>query len=168
MPVVKRVPPVIILLGTVLDAELEAGGNRIRIDEWKGYQVLADHDAFSRKPPHARLYLVRGKLEGLDHEPSDRRVERGLRDYERWHRRQAERIGEIDSKEAKYPQGRMVTIGYRSDKWGRKGRTHDYTHSFLEDGGRPPLVYSSSRTLAGSHTVVVVGGSMRITERGIA
>jgi hypothetical protein len=164
----RTVPPVTIQLGTVLDAELEHEGQRIRIDEWKGYQILADDDAFRRRPPHARLFLVRGKIEKLAHEPSSTRIERGLRDYERWHRRPYDRLGELDTKEAKYLQGRLVTIGYRSDKWGPRGKRHDYTHSFHEDGGRPPLVYSSARTLAGSHTIVVVGGSMRITERGIA
>lgn len=166
--VVKSVAPVTIHLGTVLDAELEHGDQRIEITEWAGYHILADHDAFTRRAPHARLYLVRGHLERPRSEPNEKRVARGLRDYERWHKREPKRIAELDWKPANYPQGRMVTIGYRSDKWGPRGRRHDYTHSFLEDGGRPPLVYTNTRTLASASTIVVVGGSMRITERGIA
>jgi hypothetical protein len=65
-------------------------------------------------------------------------------------------------------QGRVIRLDYRSDKWNRKGRTIDYTHDFLERGGRAPLAYTDAKTLASAKLVVVYGGSMAVTEAGIA
>jgi hypothetical protein len=61
----------------------------------------------------------------------------------------------------------LLRLGYRSDKWSSKRKLVDYDHDFQESGGRPPLVYTSARTLEASRCVVVVGGSMRVTEGGI-
>lgn len=157
-----RVPPVTVKLGTVLDCTLADGDKRAFVDEWRGYQLLTDEDAMDRKRP--RLYLVRGKLgadPGID-------AQRGAETYRRWTQRDPRTVGELDTKDARYLHGRMLRIGYASDKWGRRGKAVHYDHDFLEDGGSAPLVYSDARTLEGSRTIVVVGGSMQVTEGGIA
>lgn len=164
---VHRVPPVTMKLGTVLDATLADGRVRHFVNEWRGFQLLSDEDAFERDAPHCHLYLVRGRIGALTHEPNAARVDQADDGYQRWHKRNAQKLGELRTADAKYLQGRMVRIGYRSDKWQARGRGTNYDHDFLEDGGRAPLVYSNARTLAASTTVVVVGGSMRITEAGI-
>lgn len=155
------VAPITVKLGTVLDATIAHGRKRTVVDEWRGFQLLTGEAAFDQSRP--RLYLVRGRLGGDPGVNGDK----GAETYSRWHKREPRRVGELNTQAARYPQGRMVRIGYRSDKWSRRGTTADYDHDFLEDGGSAPLVYTNTRTLAAATTIVVVGGSMRITEAGI-
>lgn len=155
-------------LGTVLDATLADGRLRHFVNEWKNFQLLSDADAFERSAPHCHLYLVRGRIGALKHDPSEAELDQADDGYHRWHKRNAQKVGELRTADARYAQGRMVRIGYRSDKWHARGRTIDYDHDFLEDDGRAPLVYTNAKTLAASTTIVVVGGSMLITEAGIA
>jgi hypothetical protein len=161
---VHHVAPVTVALGTVLDCTIGDGDTRVFVDEWEGFHLLTNEGAFSNAPGRARLYFVRGKLAALPAKPQNFA---GSKDFKYWSSRDPDRMGELDTKPCKYVQGRLLRLGYRSDKWHRKGKTEDYDHDFLEDGGAPPLVYTNAPTLAASHCVVVVGGSMRITEGGI-
>jgi hypothetical protein len=158
-----RVPACVVSLGTVLDCTIAHRDFRAFVDEWHGFQLLTDADAFARAEGRARLFFVRGRLQQTQKEP-----EKGTEAYRRWHKRDADKVGELTWAPASFPQGRLLVLGYRSDKWHRRGKSVDYTHDFLEDQGRAPLVYTNTRTLEGASTIVVVGGSMRITEGGIA
>lgn len=160
-----RVPETTVKLGTVLDCTIADGDKRIRIDEWKGFQLLTDADAMERVRP--RLYLVKGRLEGIDEEEAAN-VERAADTYRAWHKRDAAKVGELDTDPAPYCQGRMLVIGYRSDKWSRRGKAVDYEHDFLEEGGSAPLVFTNRATLPAATTVVVVGGSMKVAPGGIS
>jgi len=166
---VHKVPDVTMKLGTVLDATLTEGRHRHFVNEWRGFQLLSDFDAFERRAPHCHLYLVRGRIGAQPKRaPSASKLDHAEDGYHRWHKRDAARLGELDTAAAKYLQGRMTRIGYSSDKWARRGRTTNYDHDFLEDDGTAPLVYTNARTLGASTTIVVVGGSMLITAAGIA
>lgn len=89
--------------------------------------------------------------------------------YERWHQRAPRFVGEIDE----LPDligvyiGRALRIGYRSDKWGSEGATHDYDHDFSERGHTPPEAWADSADLAQARAIVIVGGDMRVTPEGI-
>lgn len=161
---VHRVPDVTVALGTVLDCTIGEGDRRVFVDEWEGFHLLTNEGAFDNAPGRARLYFVKGAMAALPAKPADFK---GSRDFKYWSERDPDRMGELNTKPCKYVQGRLLRLGYRSDKWHRKGKTEDYDHDFLEDGGAAPLVYTSAPTLAASVCVVVVGGSMRITEGGI-
>lgn len=161
-----NVPALTVHLGTVLDAVIEHKGLRYTVKRWHGLQMLTNPNAFEITRP--KLFLVRGRLERPVRLEPGAHAGPASDTYERWHQRENERVGELVTKVAKYPQGRMVVIGYRSDKWGPRGKRHDYSHDFFEDGGRPPLVYTDTRALDAASTVVVVGGSMTIAEGGIS
>ena len=161
----KRVPRVTAKLGTVLDCTIAHGSARAFVDEWKGFQLLTGVNAMDSRRPC--LYFVRGRL-GSDPGISERAARAGANTYKRWHQRDPARVGELDTEPCEYQQGRMLRLGYRSDKWGQRGRAVAYDHDFLEDGGSAPLVYTNTRTLEAATTIIVVGGSMRVTERGIA
>jgi hypothetical protein len=163
---VHSVPPVTVALGKVLDAVIELNGERYMVKRWRGMHMLTDPQALESNRP--RLYLVRGKMQAQVRLEPGAYAGKASDTYAGWHRRENEKVGELDTKPAKYRQGRIVVIGYRSDKWGRRGEAHDYSHDFFEDNGRPPLVYTDSRTLDAARTVVIVGGSMRVTPEGIA
>ena len=64
-------------------------------------------------------------------------------------------------------QGRVLRIGYRSDKWSRRGAMHDYDHDFTEAGHRPPLIYTNTQSLGRARAALITGGDMAITEGGI-
>lgn len=162
------VPPVTIELGTVLDAVILHARERVTVTEWKGMRLLADHDAFDRARP--KLYLVRAKpVRIASVQVSQAVVDDAAHDYRRWHKREAARLYELAwLRPAGVKQGRVVRLDYRSDKWNAKGKTVDYTHDFLEDGGTAPIAFTDAKTLAGAKLVVCLGGSMRITEAGIS
>ena len=157
------VAPVTVKLGTVLDCTIAHGNQRLFVSEWRGFQLLTGEDAMNQRRP--RLYFVRGRL-GAD---PDVDPDRANATYRRWHDRDPQRVGELATADrCAILLGRMTRIGYRSDKWHRRGRTVDYDHDFLEGRGTAPLVYVDARHVAKVTTVIVVGGSMRVTERGIA
>lgn len=162
-----RVPSRTITLGTLLDLTIEQGDQRVRIDEWHGWHVLVPENAFDVAPGRARLYLVRGKLADKENLQGDE-FDRAQTAYERWHQRDAKLVGTLDIPDAiDWRQGRVLRLGYRSDKWSRRGKHHDYDHDFTERGHRPPLIYTSARSLGRSRGALITGGDMSITEGGI-
>lgn len=159
-------PRVLVHYGTVLDLTIEQGHERVRLDEWHGWHMLVPQNAMDVAPGRARIYLVRGKLE--DRTELEGEHDQAQETYARWHQRGADFVGMLDVPDAlEWHQGRVLRIGYRSDKWGRRGTEHDYDHDFTEDGHRPPLIYTSSRQLARSRAALIRGGDMAITEGGI-
>lgn len=162
------VPPLTIKLGTVLEAAIRMDGKVIVVHEWRGMQLLTDYDAFERAQP--KLYLVRSKASKVSavEYVSQTAIDRGVRDYYRWTKQQADKLLEVFSAaNVNHRHGRMVRLDYRSDKW-HKGRFVEYTHDFTEAGGKPPVVYTNSKTLAAAKTVVAFGGTMTIAKAGIA
>lgn len=157
-----HVPPVTVQLGTVLDVRFEFRGQRITVDEWDGWQLLTDEGAMDSARP--RLWLLPGKLEADAERDA---IGPAPRTYERWHRRGFDFVSDLEVSDSPigFRQGRVVGIGYRSDKWGRRGETHDYDHDFTE--GDPPLLYTDRADIADATAAVIVGGDMRVTERGI-
>lgn len=157
-----HVPPVTVMLGAVLDLRVEDGQVRIAVDDWEGWLLLTDENAMDSNRP--RLFLVAADLaDGTELEA----VGPAAQTYERWHRRQHDGVSDVDvsGEEIGYYQGRVLSIGYRSDKWGRSGEEHDYDHDFTE--GEPPKLYTDRADIADARAAVVVGGDMRVTERGI-
>ena len=162
------IPAVTVRYGMVLDLMVADGPQRITVTEWRGWHMLVSPRAMESAPGLARLYLVRGsiaKRKALRGDEHDQAQEQ----YERWHQRDAQWLGEIDKLPAsvKFKHGRVLRIGYRSDKWSRRGAMTDYDHDFTEDGHRPPLLYTNTRTLGAARAAVIVGGDMAITEGGI-
>jgi hypothetical protein len=163
----KKVPALTIELGTVLEAVVLRGTTRTTVHEWRGMKLLTSYDAFEKKP--ASLYLVRAKpVRTKQAKASQPKVDRGAHSYERWHDREPVALYELTTREASYPQGRLVRLDYRSDKWRRRGKGVEYTHDFTERGGVGSLVTTDTRDLSKARTVVCSGGSVRVTERGIA
>ncbi len=162
------VPALTFELGTVLEAAIEVeAGRYVIVHEWRGMHLLSDADAFDRARP--KLYLVRSKPIKLPAAPvSQGRLDGAAKSYHRWHKRDADKLFELNAGSARYPLGRLVRLDYRSDKWHRKGKTVEYTHDFLEDGGRAPIIYADRKGYAGVKTAIASGGSMRVTEAGIA
>jgi len=159
----RRVPRVTAKLGTVLDCTIAYGSKRHFVNEWRGFQLLTGEHAMDAQRP--ALYFVKGRLRGDPGVDAEAAAET----YRRWHDRDPAKVGELDCADAcPHAQGRMLRLGYRSDKWGKRNTYVDYDHDFLEDSGTAPLVYTNTRTLGAATTIVVVGGSMRVTERGIA
>lgn len=157
-----HVPPVTVLLGAVLDVRVEAGTIRTFIDDWDGWLLLTDENAMESNRP--RLFLVASDLaDGTQLEA----VGPAADTYERWHKREHDGVAEVDvsGNEIGYYQGRVQSIGYRSDKWSGKGTEHDYDHDFTE--GEPPKLYTDRASIEDSRAAVIVGGDMRVTERGI-
>jgi hypothetical protein len=162
-----RIPATTVRIGSVLDLTFERGQERIRVDEWHGWHVLIPENAFDVAPGRARIFLVRGQLRGKEQLQGDE-LDRAQTAYERWNQRDAMLVGELDvPDEINHRQGRALRIGYRSDKWSRRGTTHDYDHDFTERGHRPPLLYTNTPNLARARAALLVGGDMSITEGGI-
>lgn len=88
--------------------------------------------------------------------------------YEEWTRgREATQVREL---QVKWPAGRFadlgpaLSIGYRSDKFGARGRTTDYEHKF----GPGVRLYQLGSDGHGRRRVLAWrGGRLRITEDGI-
>jgi len=89
--------------------------------------------------------------------------------FEAWHRREPSHVDTLDN----LPDvigvyiGRATRIGYRSDKWGKKGHAQDYDHDYTEPGYSPPEVWADRADLDQAHAIVIVGGNQRITPEGI-
>lgn len=165
MSAIYAIPGLTVHYGTVLDLQVEHRRKRELVTRWKGWCMLVGENAMRAAPGRARLYLVKGKLEPTG---KARTKASALETYERWHQRAADKIGELDvPDEITHKQGRVIRIGYRSDKWNRRGSMVDYDHSFLEDGHRAPWLYTDAASLSKSTAAVIVGGDMAITEGGI-
>lgn len=163
-----RVPSQTVLLGAVLDVQFEddSGSSRVTIADWEGWALLTDANAMDRAPGRARLYLcpfdARGQF--FTREKGAKAAET----YLRWHQRHPERSVELEVPDAmRFRQGRAIRIGYASDKWHRRGAVEHYEHDFREDGGRCPILYTDTRDHEDAAGAVIVGGDMRVTERGI-
>lgn len=157
-------PPVTVSLGTVLDLRVSNGDKRIFIDDWEGFLMLTDPNAFDSERP--RLWLMKGKLGAKsDVEPGGRAEEA----FELWHRRGFDLVSDVTIPDGPigYYQGRVTSLGYRSDKW-TKDEPHDYDHAFNEDGASPPKLYTNRVDLEKTTAALLVGGDMQITEAGIA
>jgi hypothetical protein len=163
---IHRIPRVTAGLGIVLDCTIAHGQQRAFVEEWKGFHLLTNENAFGAAPGRAKLYFVRGKIAGRA-EPGAKHG-RAAEAYTRWTEYDPDWVGELEGvAPCKYLQGRLMLLGYRSDKWSARRKPVDYEHDFCERGHTPPLVYTSARTLEASKCVVVTGGSMRVTEGGI-
>lgn len=164
-----RIPPELVQLGTTLELVTEDGDMRTLWDEVAGWRLLAPTDAFDRRAPYGRLYLVPGEFEAeADPECPDalRGLMRGTGAYRRWHSREHDYVGVLDVPDnVGTAIGRAVRLDYASDKWHTRGRTVEYTHDFTEYGGAP-LAYVRNRR--DPKAFVLAGGDMEITERGIA
>lgn len=159
-----RIPARVVQLGTVLDCVVMHRGQLLTITEWKGWLLVATEGCFDVAPGRARVFMlpVRDKQRGdvlAESHP----------DYEAWHKRQSrEQLFTVevpDSIEIKY--GRCVRIGYRSDKWNRRGRTIDYEHDFAEGGRLAPLLFCDAPHVRNASAAVITGGDMRVTEAGL-
>lgn len=167
---VHRVPAVVEQLGTLLDLTVSSGDHRMRIDDWKGWLLLAPPDAFERKAGQGRLYLVKGKLGADFDEERALQILRNAGDtYAKWHKREHERVRALNVADGVgILIGRAERIGYRSDKWGRRGKTHDYDHDFRERGGVPPKVWCDSPHAGKARTAVITGGDFVVRQEGIS
>lgn len=162
------VPPLTFALGTVLEAAIEVRpGELVIVHEWRGMHLLSEENAFNMARP--KLYLVRAKpIKVPAADVPQRRLDAAAESYYRWNKREADKLFELNAGKASHLLGRLVRLDYRSDKWHRKGKTIEYTHDFTEGRGKPPLVYSDRKGFDGAKTVVATGGTMRVTEAGIA
>jgi hypothetical protein len=162
------IPALTVRYGTVLDLMIAHGQERITVTEWRGWHMLVSERAMTTAPGRVKLYLVRGPLSrrrliaGDEHDQAQEQ-------YERWHRRDAHTLSEITGipDAIGYRQGRVLRIGYRSDKWSNRGKHNDYDHDFTEGGARSPWLYTNTRALEKARAAVIVGGTMAITEGGI-
>jgi hypothetical protein len=164
-----RIPPVAVQLGTVLDLDVTTEhGTRLFIKEWRHWLMLTSSAGMDASPGRARLYLVKvtPRRVALDVNAVS---ERAAETFGRWHERDAANAFELDGlpDSIAYYQGRVLRIGYRSDKWHERGAKVDYDHDCQERGARPPRLYTSAASVGRSRAAVLVGGSMHITERGI-
>ncbi len=89
--------------------------------------------------------------------------------YAQWHQREPKRARKLDFKSDAVGVllGRVERIGYRSDKFGRRNKMHDYDHDFRERGGRPPKLWIDAKTVQGAHTAIITGGDFVVRAEGI-
>jgi hypothetical protein len=162
------IPGLTVHYGTVLDVLFATGDMRISVTEWRGWHMLVSERAMTTAPGRVKLYLVKGTIKERTRLTGDE-LDRAQEQYERWHRRDAKELGQIVSipEAIAWRQGRVLRIGYRSDKWSPRGKMNDYDHDFTEGGARPPWLYTSSQAIEKARAAVIVGGTMAITEGGI-
>jgi hypothetical protein len=136
------------------------------VDAFKDARLLAAENGIDQPPGYAKLYLLHGPMKqtGEQADPADY----GSETYSRWHSRQPEKIAEMKTPDdIGYYQGRVLRIGYRSDKYNSPGQTAEYDHLFIDGGGTAPKIYTDGPDLEKSTTAIIVGGDFTITERGI-
>jgi hypothetical protein len=162
-----KIPSVTVAIGTVLDLHVQIdSATRARIDEWRGWLIVIPEHGFALRAGHAKLFLFSPKVR---RPVAGGNLSAAERAYRRWHKRDPlELVQHKVADTVPYEQARVLRIGYRSDKWGPAGKEHDYDHDFLEHGGRPPKLYTDRSSIEKSSAAVLVGGSMSISERGIA
>lgn len=163
---IYRVPAVTVLLGSVLDLDVARYQYRLRVDAFDGWTMLAAENAIDQRPGYAKLYLVKGDMEPTEEPPED--YDYGSETYSAWYQRDPEKIGDLSvANDIGYYQGRVLRIGYRSDKYHKPGEEVDYDHLFIESGGTAPKIYTDRPRMEDSKTAVIVGGDFKISERGI-
>lgn len=151
-------------IGKVLDLSTRIGDQVTSWDtELAGWVMLTDARAEQMRPGAASLYLVRLKPTGV--EPNASAAQEAT--YEMWHKRPADETLELEVPDfCGVFLGHAVTIGYASDKWESRGSFIDYEHDFSESGLEPE-VWANAPNLADACGVVIRGGDMRVTVRGI-
>lgn len=161
-----RVPARTVQLGTVLDLHLELNATqRAFVKEWSGWLMCIPEHGFELARGSSKLFLFKpAELEQLEGMGAA-----AIRAYQRWHKRHPDAVESHEVPDhLGHLQGRVLRIGYRSDKWGARGNTIDYDHDFTERGALPPKLYTDSAELEQARGAVLVGGDMTITARGIA
>lgn len=161
-----RIPPRTVSLGSVLDFTTCLGDVRTRWDlELEGWAMLTDVGAFSMRKGVPGLYLVKPRRESV---ASDEPQGDGVRDYQKWHARDPAEVLEMEvADECPYLIGDVTQIGYRSDKWNKRGVDVDYDHDMTEHGKMPPQAWADSPDLQNATAVIIRGGDMQITVDGI-
>lgn len=161
------VPSVIEQLGTLLDLTIVHGEHRLRISEWKGWQLLTPVDAFERAAGQGRLYLVKHKLGETLGDAAELLANFG-RAYTKWHKREPEKARALEhADKIGNLLGRVERIGYRSDKWERRGKMHNYDHDFRERGGKAPKLWIDAKQVKTATTAVITGGDFVVRAEGI-
>jgi hypothetical protein len=133
--------------------------------------MCCDADAMEREPGTAALYLLRvssNKSRNSNGAKEDERADAETT-YQEWHERAPSRVTHAED----LPDligiycGRARRIGYRSDKWHKRGTTEDYDHDYTEPQYEMPEVWADNADLALANAIVIVGGNQRITADGI-
>jgi hypothetical protein len=151
-----------VLLGEGLDLVVERRGRRHTFRDMKGYAMLAPANAEERKPGSGRLFLV--AAEGNETNPSG--SARAVETFRMWTHRDPDRTLKLEVPDSiGYRIGRVIRIGYRSDKFRRRAGTWvDYEHDFAEPF---PVLYATTTTGEGARGYVLTGGRFVIGSRGI-
>ena len=161
------VPKEIVFLGWVLDAIVESGETVIKVkDEWHGWFMATSSGSEKLRPGRARLFLLNSDVFfSKDRKPS----KKAAKTLKNWTARNPDEVFQTKAPDDfPHKQGELSRLGYSSDKWEHKGKFFDYDHDFRESGGRPPTVRTDHKDIAKSKGAVISGGTMRITNRGIA
>lgn len=163
-----HVPRECVQLGVALDLTTECGSKRTT---WEGRDVggmvlACDADAIGRPKGTAAIYLLREEAPADDSAPPSPDA---AETYRTWHRRDADgrrELGGLPDVIGVYI-GRATRIGYRSDKWHKRGTAEDYDHDYTEPGYVAPEVWADHGDLAKAEAIVIVGGNQRVTAEGI-
>jgi len=138
------------LLGTLLDVVVEGDGEAFKVTPSGATDLLWSDQARALVFVPGRTFDLED-LEGL-------RGSASARAFERWSVWEASQGGRATLAEGgPWSAYRALTIGYRSDKFGRPA---DYQHDF----GRAVVAYAPTSSTA---PWVIRGGALRITQRGI-
>lgn len=162
-----RVPREIVFLGYVLDAIIERDNQVIKVkNEWHNWFMCTSPGAERLSSGRSSLFLLdSGIYKGIDKKPS----QKARQTYYEWTKNNPKQTFETGvPDDFPYVQGRIIRIGYASDKWTRRGRYENYDHDFYDCGGIAPIIRTDKKDIAKSNGAVIKGGSMRITSRGIA
>jgi hypothetical protein len=146
-----RLPRSAATLGKFLDAyyvELESAGPPKKL-VLRRYVLAGDVDGRT-------IWLVPAPTKKLDESPDDVPAAAKLRRL--WSKLEPDSVEAVTPKTGRdVPVGRMVKIGYRSDKWNRARTEKDYEHEYRS---RPLLTKSGE-------IYRISGGKQVITRRGI-
>lgn len=163
-----HLPPETVHMGTPLDLKFQRGDERTTTSfEGEKWLLLCEPDAFDLEPGEAAIYLVRSDMHPSSKDPADHPT--GSDAYEDWHERDPEEMRESAELPdfASYRLGTAAQLGYRSDKWGEPGEVHDYDHDFSEHGHEPPEIWADAPDIDNARLIVLYGGDMSVTTRGI-
>jgi hypothetical protein len=165
-----RIPSRTVQLGTVLDLDCAPNArSRLFIDDWRNWLMCCDERGFDAAPGRARLWLLKVTPHNVPIDSDDLISDAAGEAFAEWHDREPDSVVEVGGlpDHIGHYQGRVLRIGYRSDKWHPRGTTVDYDHDCFERGGQPPKLYTSHARIESSRAAVIVGGTMHITHRGI-
>lgn len=162
-----RVPKELVFLGWVLDATLEREGKIIKVnDDWYGWFMATVPGAEHMPEGRARIYLLSSDSYFAKNKPV---TEKAADTFREWTTNEPQEVFQTEAPDDfGHVQGRMVRLGYKSDKWEKRGQYHDYEHNFTEDDGVAPIVRTDTADIRESKGAVMQGGTMRVTAQGIA